>query len=240
MGTATRTRSGRLHAPLLSYQRKHHVVKGAPDTPLLYVLRNAARAQGPALRLRARAVRRLLGAGRRQGDPLVHHADLDASPARRSRRSRACRRSTRPEAKKPVAKGALHPLQQAWIDEQVPQCGYCQNGMLIPATELLAENPKPTLDEIKTRDERPPLPLRHVPGHRSRGPARREGDGMSALEQDRTSYSPSTPRTRRGFSRRSLLLRGGALIAGVQLPRRACARRRRRRRRGDPVARTRR
>ena len=45
--------------------------------------------------------------------------------------------------------GTLHPLQQAWIDEQVPMCGFCQNGMMIKATELLDENPSPNVDEIK-------------------------------------------------------------------------------------------
>lgn len=39
--------------------------------------------------------------------------------------------------------GALHPLQQAWIDEQVPQCGYCQSGQLMSAAALLANNPQP-------------------------------------------------------------------------------------------------
>ncbi len=43
----------------------------------------------------------------------------------------------------------LHPVQQAWIDEQVPQCGYCQSGMMIAACELLAKNPNPTVAEIK-------------------------------------------------------------------------------------------
>lgn len=47
-------------------------------------------------------------------------------------------------------KGALHPLQQAWIDEQVPQCGYCQSGMIIQAADLLSKNPRPTVAEIKT------------------------------------------------------------------------------------------
>ena len=37
----------------------------------------------------------------------------------------------------------LHPLQQAWIDEQVPQCGYCQSGQLMSAAALLADNPSP-------------------------------------------------------------------------------------------------
>jgi isoquinoline 1-oxidoreductase alpha subunit len=37
----------------------------------------------------------------------------------------------------------LHPVQQAWIDEQVPQCGYCQPGMIMSASALLQENPQP-------------------------------------------------------------------------------------------------
>jgi aerobic-type carbon monoxide dehydrogenase small subunit (CoxS/CutS family) len=44
---------------------------------------------------------------------------------------------------------ALHPLQQAWIDEQVPQCGYCQNGMIIMAADLLLRNADPSEAEIK-------------------------------------------------------------------------------------------
>ena len=43
----------------------------------------------------------------------------------------------------------LHPVQQAWIEEQTPQCGFCQNGMMIKATELLESNPNPTLEQIK-------------------------------------------------------------------------------------------
>lgn len=41
-----------------------------------------------------------------------------------------------------------HPLQLAWIAEQVPQCGYCQSGMLMAAADLLARKPKPTDDDI--------------------------------------------------------------------------------------------
>jgi isoquinoline 1-oxidoreductase alpha subunit len=43
----------------------------------------------------------------------------------------------------------LHPVQQAWIEEQVPQCGICQFGMMIKVTELLESNPSPTDAEIK-------------------------------------------------------------------------------------------
>jgi isoquinoline 1-oxidoreductase alpha subunit len=41
-----------------------------------------------------------------------------------------------------------HPLQQAWIAEQVPQCGYCQSGQIMQAATLLANNPSPTREEI--------------------------------------------------------------------------------------------
>ena len=41
-----------------------------------------------------------------------------------------------------------HPLQKAWIAEQVPQCGYCQSGQIMSAAELLAKNPKPTRAQI--------------------------------------------------------------------------------------------
>jgi len=44
----------------------------------------------------------------------------------------------------------LHPLQQAWIDVQVPQCGYCQNGMLIQAADLLATTKNPSDEQIST------------------------------------------------------------------------------------------
>ncbi len=44
--------------------------------------------------------------------------------------------------------GTLSDVQQAWLDEQVPQCGFCQPGFIIAATALLAENPRPTDAEI--------------------------------------------------------------------------------------------
>jgi isoquinoline 1-oxidoreductase alpha subunit len=44
--------------------------------------------------------------------------------------------------------GKLHAVQQAWIDHQVPQCGYCQSGMIMAVCGLLAEHPHPTDDEI--------------------------------------------------------------------------------------------
>ncbi len=43
-----------------------------------------------------------------------------------------------------------HPVQKAWIEEQVPQCGYCQSGQIMQAAALLDQNPKPSREEIKT------------------------------------------------------------------------------------------
>ena len=44
--------------------------------------------------------------------------------------------------------GTLHPLQQVWIDESVPQCGYCQSGQIMRALALLKGNKEPTDDDI--------------------------------------------------------------------------------------------
>jgi isoquinoline 1-oxidoreductase alpha subunit len=44
--------------------------------------------------------------------------------------------------------GHLHPLQQAWIAERVPQCGYCQTGQIMQALALLSANPRPSEEEI--------------------------------------------------------------------------------------------
>ncbi len=48
-----------------------------------------------------------------------------------------------------LSKEVLHPLQEVWIEDQVPQCGYCQSGQLMQAAALLDKNPKPSLSEIK-------------------------------------------------------------------------------------------
>jgi len=48
-----------------------------------------------------------------------------------------------------LSKQGGHPLQRAWIAEQVPQCGYCQSGQIMRAAELLAKTPNPGRDQIK-------------------------------------------------------------------------------------------
>ncbi|MDX1315724.1 MAG: (2Fe-2S)-binding protein [Eudoraea sp.] len=48
-----------------------------------------------------------------------------------------------------LSEKADHPVQKAWVEEQVPQCGYCQSGQIMQAVALLEQNPKPSREEIK-------------------------------------------------------------------------------------------
>ena len=49
-----------------------------------------------------------------------------------------------------ISENADHPVQKAWLEHDVPQCGYCQSGQIMKAAELLAANPKPTRAQIIT------------------------------------------------------------------------------------------
>jgi isoquinoline 1-oxidoreductase alpha subunit len=50
-----------------------------------------------------------------------------------------------------ATKEGLHPVQQAWVEQDVPQCGYCQSGQVIAAAALLQENPNPSDEEIRAK-----------------------------------------------------------------------------------------
>jgi aerobic-type carbon monoxide dehydrogenase small subunit (CoxS/CutS family) len=123
-------------------------VAAAPDTPLLYVLSGELLLQGPRF-----------GCGLAQCGSCSVLVDgvetrscvtpvgslggksittLEGLPARYAKQKGL---STPP---------ALHPVQQAFIDEQAVQCGYCYNGMSVKASELLSKNPKPTEPQIRT------------------------------------------------------------------------------------------
>ena len=119
------------------------------DTPLLYVLRNEFELSGPQFGCglnqcgacsvlvdgkEARAC--TLAVSRVAGKEVT---TLEGLPARWAK----LRGSTA------GSELALHPVQQAWIDEQVPQCGYCQSGMMIKATELLEQTPTPSVAQVK-------------------------------------------------------------------------------------------
>jgi isoquinoline 1-oxidoreductase subunit alpha len=107
----------------------------APDTPLLWALRDALGLTGTKFGC---------GAGL-CGACTVH---LDGKPIRSCMTPVSAVEGHAVTTIEGLAAGELHPLQRAWIDEQVPQCGYCQSGQLMSAAALLREKPDPSDDEI--------------------------------------------------------------------------------------------
>jgi aerobic-type carbon monoxide dehydrogenase small subunit (CoxS/CutS family) len=128
-------------------------VGASPDTPLLYVLTNELELHGPRFGcgLAQCGSCSVLADGveiRSCVTPVASVTDrsittLEGLPAMYAQQKGL------PQAP------ALHPLQQAFIDVQAIQCGYCYNGMTIKGSELLARNPKPTEAEIRS----------HMDGH---------------------------------------------------------------------------
>jgi len=113
-----------------------HTLEIDPSTPLLYVLRNALGLQGPRF-----------GCGLGQCGACTVIINGAATRSCIMPASAVKGEVTTLEGlSKP---GALHPLQQVWIDEQVPQCGFCQNGQIMTAKVLLDRNPNPTDTEIR-------------------------------------------------------------------------------------------
>jgi aerobic-type carbon monoxide dehydrogenase small subunit (CoxS/CutS family) len=123
-------------------------VSAAPDTPLLYVLANERQLQGPRF-----------GCGLAQCGScsvLVNGVETRSCVTRVS--AVVGKSVTTLEGlpawyaaqKKLSTAPALHPIQQALIDEQAVQCGYCYNGMIVKASELLSKNPQPTDAQIRT------------------------------------------------------------------------------------------
>ncbi len=107
-----------------------------PSTPLLYVLRNDLGLQGPRF-----------GCGLGQCGACTVIVDGVATRSCITPTSRVKGEVTTLEGI--ASNGKLHPLQQAWIDEQVPQCGFCQNGQIMTAKALLDKNPHPTDAQIR-------------------------------------------------------------------------------------------
>jgi len=119
----------------LSVNGSARTVDVAPDTPLLWVLRDTLDMRGTKF-----------GCGRGFCGACTVHVDGIATRSCQTPISSATGHAiTTIEG---LGKDALHPLQQAWIDEDVPQCGYCQAGQLMTAAALLAENPHPSDAEI--------------------------------------------------------------------------------------------
>ena len=100
-----------------------------------------------------------------------------------------------------------HPLQTAYVEEQVPQCGYCINGWIMTAAAFLRDKKKPT-DARSAAHCSAQMPLRHAHGHPARRQARRRDDGLR--EATMTKHEQA-----KNFSRRTLLKAGGALVVSV-------------------------
>jgi isoquinoline 1-oxidoreductase alpha subunit len=107
----------------------------APETPLLWVVREHLKLAGTKY-----------GCG--TGLCGVCTVHLDGRAVRSCQVTASQVQGKRVTTIEGLAPNASHPLQQAWIAEQVPQCGYCQSGQIMQAADLLARNKKPTRDEI--------------------------------------------------------------------------------------------
>ena len=112
-----------------------HKVNVAPDTPLLWVLRDALELTGTKY-----------GCGAGLCGSCTVHLDGEAA--------RSCVTPVSVAVGKAIttieglSSAGSHPLQQAWIAEDVPQCGYCQSGQIMQAAALLAKAPHPSEQEI--------------------------------------------------------------------------------------------
>jgi len=113
-----------------------HTVDVDPSTPLLYILRNDLGLQGPRF-----------GCGLGQCGACTVIVNGQAIRSCITPVSSVKSEVTTLEGIS--SQGKLHPLQQAWIDEQVPQCGFCQNGQIMTAKALLDKNPNPTDAQIR-------------------------------------------------------------------------------------------
>jgi aerobic-type carbon monoxide dehydrogenase small subunit (CoxS/CutS family) len=119
-----------------------HTVEVEPSTPLLYVLRNDLDLHGPRFGC---------GLGQCGACTVIIDGEAVRSCVRRVSTVGGAEITTLEGLS---VNGALHPVQQAWIDEQVPQCGFCQNGQILTAKVLLDRKPHPTDAEIREAMER--------------------------------------------------------------------------------------
>jgi isoquinoline 1-oxidoreductase alpha subunit len=120
----------------LSINGKSYAVDVEPDTPLLWVLRDTIGLTGTKY-----------GCGIAQcGACTVHIGGVPTRSCQVPVGTVGARAITTIEAL--AQNGKLHPVQQAWLDLDVPQCGYCQSGMIMAAVALLKQKPKPTDADI--------------------------------------------------------------------------------------------
>jgi len=119
----------------LSVNGSEKRVNVAPETPLLWVLRDTLETTGTKFGC---------GAGL-CGACTVHVDGASVRSCSMPISDAAGKKITTIEGLDP---NGMHPLQQAWIAEEVPQCGYCQPGQIMAAAALLAKTPNPSDDEI--------------------------------------------------------------------------------------------
>jgi isoquinoline 1-oxidoreductase alpha subunit len=120
----------------LTINGKLHDVDVEPGTPLLWVIRDTIGMTGTKY-----------ACGIAQCGACTVHIDGVATPSCSVQVSDAAGKSiTTIEGL--AENGLLHKVQQAWIKHDVPQCGYCQSGMIMAVAALLKENPKPTDEDI--------------------------------------------------------------------------------------------
>jgi isoquinoline 1-oxidoreductase subunit alpha len=121
----------------LTINGRRETVDVAPETPLLWVLRDTLGLTGTKF-----------GCGIAQCGACTVHVDGVATRACSTPVSRAAgKRITTIEG---LAPDASHAVQKAWIELDVPQCGYCQSGQIMSAAALLSSNPQPTDADIDT------------------------------------------------------------------------------------------
>ncbi|HEU5262568.1 MAG TPA: (2Fe-2S)-binding protein [Gemmatimonadales bacterium] len=116
---------------------KSRTVSDSPDTPLLWVLRDSLGLTGTKF-----------GCGIAQCGACTVH--LDGVPTRSCATPVAAVAGKRVTTIEGLSSTRSHPVQKAWIAEDVPQCGYCQSGQIMAAAALLANNPRPTDADIDT------------------------------------------------------------------------------------------
>ncbi|MBU2946444.1 (2Fe-2S)-binding protein [Zobellia uliginosa] len=120
----------------LTVNGKAHTVEASEDTPLLWVLRDHLDMVGTKF-----------GCGIAQCGACTVHVDGNAT--------RSCSLPVASAAGMSIttieglSEDGSHPVQQAWKEVDVPQCGYCQAGQMMTASAFLAQNPNPTEEEIK-------------------------------------------------------------------------------------------
>jgi isoquinoline 1-oxidoreductase alpha subunit len=110
-------------------------VKAEPSTPLLWVIRDELKLTGTKY-----------GCGMALCGACTVH--VDGKAVRSCVTPVSTVQGTRVVTIEGLSPSSSHPLQKAWIAEEVPQCGYCQSGQIMKAAELLAATPKPTREQI--------------------------------------------------------------------------------------------